>query len=422
MRKLLWLFCALLLFAAAADAATITTKNYFAPPKGGSKDNGLYIGGNQYVVSGGSLTVQSGGTLLVQSGATLNIKDGATVISSSTYENVTGALGVTITYGVRAGSGTIDNQLYFGSGRTRYVANDGTNYELDVSTRLSCEQGVTFGATGRQIIGDPVNYRINIDSDTKLGGDVTLESGDKLINTTAGTVVLGNSAGTAAVTVRTGGQNVSLTASNSIEATYGVIMSTLEATSGILNVCDRFVDVPAASTSAWKSDYLCYVSTVQLIAGATTWTRAAGDIPNTYQGRNVVVQQSYVVGVASQVCEGTWGISGILVRTGAMGYEALTGTSTQVAGNEAWVVVDTITYTATKILDANTNVYFGIGTGVKLGLHNDIAASGDVLYLNEAGTYKATPAAVDTTYNTVTMNTAPNGTNDYDVWSKPRRR
>lgn len=85
----------MLLVVSLGFAAVPTTKNYFAAPAGGSKDNKFYVGGNMYVTSGGALTVQSGGTFTISAGATV-------VSTAAAFMNITGAAGLTVTNNVAA--------------------------------------------------------------------------------------------------------------------------------------------------------------------------------------------------------------------------------------------------------------------------------------------------------------------------------
>ena len=91
MRKLTWIFVVVaFIMSLSISLWAANTKNYFTPPVGGSKDNIFVIGGTQNVASGGTLTIASGGTL---AGA------GTLTFTSGT--------GLTVTYGISAGSITV---------------------------------------------------------------------------------------------------------------------------------------------------------------------------------------------------------------------------------------------------------------------------------------------------------------------------
>jgi hypothetical protein len=88
--------------------------NHFDHQARGSRDNVLSIGGTQNVLDGGKIYVLDGGTLYVMEGGTIDLRSGAIVISSYPVFNVTGADGITVTYGITGGSLTITTDADIG--------------------------------------------------------------------------------------------------------------------------------------------------------------------------------------------------------------------------------------------------------------------------------------------------------------------
>jgi hypothetical protein len=87
-----------------------------------------------------------------------------------------------------------------------------------------------------------------------------------------------------------------------------------------------------------------------------------------------------------------------------------------VALNKAWASITSIT------LDSYTggagSSTIDVGHGVKFGLTSNLSAGADVFKVNMNNLNVAVSNhTVDTTYNTIVFQTAPNGVHDYQAWA-----
>ena len=202
------------------------------------------------------------------------------------------------------------------------------------------------------------------------------------------------------------------------------VAGNIEATGGILNATEVFFDVAAASTFTYVAgtSALGIVSTTTLVAAGTSYTLAVGDYSNTADPRNVTVAIWLNAGASTTTIVGTLVIAGTDARGNAMTESLTISSQAAVTGNIAWSSITSLTLSITSISPTtNANAYINIGTGVKVGLANSLAASGDIRKVNEGGS-ATTGYTANTTYNTITFENTPDGTREYKVTYKARSR
>lgn len=197
----------------------------------------------------------------------------------------------------------------------------------------------------------------------------------------------------------------------------GIIAERLTVTGGIVNAAEVFFDVPAASTFSYVAgtSSLGIISTTTLVSAGTSYTLAVADYSNTADPRNVTVAIWLNAGSSTTTIVGTMVVAGTDARGNATTESLTISSQAAVTGNIAWSSITALTLSITSISPTtNANAYINIGTGVKMGLANSIAASGDIRKVNEGGS-ATTGYTVNTTYNTITFENAPNGTREYKV-------
>lgn len=160
--------------------------------------------------------------------------------------------------------------------------------------------------------------------------------------------------------------------------------------------------------------------TTGTLQGLTTgWTQA---ITQFVTPRNVTVGfdfSNYDVVPATQQINGTVKVSGISNK-GKILTEVIIASNTEIAGNIAFVKVDTITFNVTfgySTRQRCSGVHVNVGFGLKIGLCGNITATTDVIKLNEAGSNVLPSAAtISAVYDTISFVSAPNASNDYWLW------
>lgn len=189
------------------------------------------------------------------------------------------------------------------------------------------------------------------------------------------------------------------------------VFTTLKVTEGLIIARDVFNDMPAPSDNGY---FDVDMATETLIAAATSYT--GGLITQPFASINVTAKVAFDTGVATTTVAGTLVITGVNSR-GATTTETLTISTTNATGNVAWASITSLAWTITSITGRsdNTEASMQVGPGGKLGLSNDLYATGDVLSVmfDDSGT-----TAVDSTYtasatyNTIDTTTAGDGTSD----------
>ena len=226
-----------------------------------------------------------------------------------------------------------------------------------------------------------------------------------------GRVMIGTEAEAAAAAVATGVGDL-------------YVADALEVTGGIVNAPEVFFDIPTASTIAYingGAGTSGTVSTTTLVAAGTSYTLALGDYSNTGDPRNITCQIWFEAGASTTAVVGTLSIIGTDQRGNAV-TESMSVSTTAAAGNYAYSSITSMALSVTSISPIAGNVaWVNIGTGVKIGLANNLTSTADILKVNE-GTAATTTYTANTTYNTITFVNAPNATREYKVTYKVRSR
>lgn len=191
----------------------------------------------------------------------------------------------------------------------------------------------------------------------------------------------------------------------------------LDMTGGILNIHETWLTV--ALSSATKH-FDINITTVSLIAGATTITLADGAITMAEHPRNVVADVDFATSESTSTYVGSIVITGV-DALGESAEETLTLSTNSVTGNVAWSKITQVVITATTIQTTDSNVNLELGTSDKLGLSNDITASGDIYKIVEDSADVQSGGTTNTNYNTYLPSTVPAGTN-YELWYKAKGR
>ena len=197
------------------------------------------------------------------------------------------------------------------------------------------------------------------------------------------------------------------------------IDGTLDMTSGIVKIHKTWLTVASSATT---KHFDIDVTTISLIAGATTVTLAKGDISMAEHPRNVIADIVFATGESTSTYVGSIVITGV-DALGESAEETLTLSTNYVVGSVAWSKITQVVITATTITvgDDITSVNIELGTGDKLGLENDITSSGDIYKIVENSADVQSGGTINTTYNTYLPATTPNNTN-YELWYKAKGR
>jgi hypothetical protein len=255
-KRIFGFLAAMLICVSLVSAANV--KNYFSPPSGGSKDNVLTIGGTENVSSGATLTIQSGGILAIAGTANvtgaLNITTGVLTLTTagvfngginfgSTSRTIDdGTYSITISTDTNLlGDITLEGGLKFvNSSSANLLVTDGTNTLFTITDAGSTGNATASGnitatgnlaATGKTLtLGssqtvayDSTNFRINISTDSALLGDITLEGGLIINNSTAANFLLKDGSSNTLFTIADAGSTGNATASGTMTASSFII-------------------------------------------------------------------------------------------------------------------------------------------------------------------------------------------------------
>jgi len=182
--------------------------------------------------------------------------------------------------------------------------------------------------------------------------------------------------------------------------------------SGLLNVRLNFENLASASATGLNS---VTIATATLVASATTWTLAGGDVTDMAEARNVTILFATTT-ITSLT--GSLSVTGTDHRGNAATETIAISTYGSTAGNVAWRSITSATLTVATIVGASGDLLVSFGTGNKIGLLNDILASANVKKVIEAGS-AVTTATVNATYDTIDFATDADGSNDYVVVYTP---
>lgn len=191
----------------------------------------------------------------------------------------------------------------------------------------------------------------------------------------------------------------------------------LDVQSGILNVHETFIDIAAASQTAYCD---VDISTATLIAATTTQTLANADYTDIITPRNVTAVVTFDTGVATTTVTGTLTVTGTTTR-GTSTTESITVSTTSATGNIAWRTITSLAWSITAISGRadSTEASLQVGSGNKIGLSNDITAAGDVYKVIATGALESSSSyTLSTTYDTIDFSDDPDGSSDYEVYYK----
>ncbi len=178
-----------------------------------------------------------------------------------------------------------------------------------------------------------------------------------------------------------------------------------------------WVDMAAASSITVFS---VAFTTTTLTTGTTVWTQA---ITSPATPRNITAGfdfSAYNAVAGTQVVNGTVSISG-MDNHGNTLTEVIVSSRVEIAGNVAFVRVDTITINVTFGQSTNqytAGVYANIGMGSKIGIAGDLNYATDLISVNEAGTnikYNNASLSLNTNYDTINFVTDADASNDYFI-------
>jgi hypothetical protein len=212
--------------------------------------------------------------------------------------------------------------------------------------------------------------------------------------------------------------------------------------SGIVNMHESFVDLSSGNATGARAGGLL-ISTANLIAGGSTYVGEA-IVQSSGAPRNIIIVSSTVqVGASTTTLIGSatfYGYDGKgnfvseMIRFSSRTIpisSTVTMTETNPVlyygvGNVAFAYISSFTIQITSMTDAfgesTEQVRIMIGWGQKIGLANDLQATGDVYKVTQTGGSDVTIAAsnpslgINTDYDTIVFPTLPNGASEYQVW------
>lgn len=199
-------------------------------------------------------------------------------------------------------------------------------------------------------------------------------------------------------------------------------LSTLNVSSGIVNLQQFFLDLPSADSDSYRTGTGgIRVTTTNLVVGITSTTT---NFTQPVYGRNIIIFSSFTTGTDTTTVTGNAIVIGT-DTTGKINRETISFSTTETSGvgNIAWTYVSSITFSATAISSATGDAFLFVGTGNRIGLNNNISAATDIYKLIEAGADvrpEAANVSINPTYETIDFATNGDGSNDYSVYYKAR--
>jgi hypothetical protein len=372
------------------SAGEYNVDNYFQSPGSGS-DNVLVIDGTQNVTDTFNVTT---GTATFTTAPIMN--GGSEINGDITLEN---------------------DEVISNSTDAKIDFTDGTNTIFQISDE-GTTGSVHLGNTSRKISDTAASFRLTVSTDTAILGDITLENGEKIINSTDAQVDITDGSNVL-MRVSDGGTvgNVNITGTLDVD---GIITSTV----GFVNVIDVFDDVPASDVIGV---YNVTITTTILVTGTTAWLDA---ITDPVMPMNVVVLSSFTAGAFEDSdITGTLTIVGYDGR-GESQTETITFSTNSASGVCAWSDITSLQFTGVTTGTSPGDCTIQIGIGTILGLSNNVENSGyirdggDIIsaQLNDSGTTTTDDGTLNSTYNTWTPDTAGDGTTDvYSIRYRVRR-
>jgi hypothetical protein len=188
---------------------------------------------------------------------------------------------------------------------------------------------------------------------------------------------------------------------------------TVTTTSGLINEHETWLTVALSSNVAYLESA---ISTATLVAGATTFTLSI-DYDMVEHCRNATIDVNYATGESTSTFTGSILLTGVNTK-GASTTETINVSTNSATGVVAWSKISTMVLTTTSIISGdNSTAIIKIGAGDKLGLANNITAAADLYKIIENSADVQTGGTLNTTYDTYTPATVPNGTN-YELYYK----
>lgn len=188
---------------------------------------------------------------------------------------------------------------------------------------------------------------------------------------------------------------------------------------GLTNHHETLIDLAAKSSFAFFADGVG-ISTDTLAAGGTTFTTQ--DITQSAVPRNAVVLATVTTVVGQSTLTITSGnayiegINSVGVSTNEYVSLVSTGDASVGRGNVAWAHISSVTVkniVFSRTPDATLYIY--IGTSDKIGLANDIDNINDIYKVTDDRVAK-TGYTANAQFNTITNETTPNASVDFDYW------
>lgn len=190
----------------------------------------------------------------------------------------------------------------------------------------------------------------------------------------------------------------------------------IRVSSGILRVPEFFLNIAAAANTTFRN-----ASEVSTLASATTaWTLAEVDYTDVIEPRNVVAIITYTAGGDTTTCTTAANIVGKDLRGNAVTERIVFSTNVG-TGVYAYSTITSITVEKATMTAVMYNPLISIGTGVKIGLSNDMIWESDIVKV-VGDSVPDTGYTLNKVYNTITFTTAPDGNHSYKVWTRPQQR
>jgi hypothetical protein len=185
----------------------------------------------------------------------------------------------------------------------------------------------------------------------------------------------------------------------------------------LVNALDNWQDLPAVSTAAVLNSVS--ITTTSLVASATTYTLANGDFTDIVFPRNITADCDFATDESVSAVAGTLTITGYN-QFGIAATESVSITTNAVAGSVCWSSITSLEFSDFTISGAaEANISLAVGTGLKIALSNNIQNTTDAIKVIEAGA-TSTTYTLNTTYDSISFASAPNGTSDYYVYYNAR--
>lgn len=192
-------------------------------------------------------------------------------------------------------------------------------------------------------------------------------------------------------------------------------------TGGIVNAMTNY-GLVESSNSVGAVQFLISTTTLNNAGGGTTY--ATIDLIISTTPRNIVIQSSFSVNMATSILAGGATVYGVDAR-GLTRSELIQFSTAITEGNIAWAQISSITIqTSSTSLVGEQNVTIKIGYGNKIGLVNDLVLTSDIYKVtasNGNGNLALASQTIDLTEDTITFSVLPNGGREFHLWYKAKR-